>query len=95
MYSPIWKIDEILSMTEFGGKIGWFYGFVWYENELYFGEIFPGLGFTKGTGIWYPEDGKPVRGVFLVLSRMVKDVIWATKMRKRYHEEKGSGSTKA
>lgn len=78
MRSPIWKIDEILNMPEFGGKIGWFYGFIWYENELYFGEIYPGLGFTKEFDIWYPEEEKPVQTMFWTIGRIFKDVWWRT-----------------
>ena len=52
----IWTVEEIQKMPEFGGNVGWFYGFVKYEGKLYFTEIFPGLGFAnpvKEAMTWY------------------------------------------
>ena len=46
MRSPIYTIEEIHSMPEFGSKVGWFYGLIWYQKDLHLGEIYPGLGFS-------------------------------------------------
>ena len=69
MTSPIWKMEEIHALEEFGANSGWFYGFVRWEGKIHFGEIFPGLGFGQAFPQWSPR----------CWIWMIKDVYRATK----------------
>lgn len=48
MKNPIWTLEEIINLPEFGGKNGWFYGLVKnHETGLvWIYEIFPGMGYA-------------------------------------------------
>lgn len=56
MRSPIWSIEEIQRLKEFGAGSGWFYGIVRYEGKLHLGEIFPGLGFASVWPMYHPKN---------------------------------------
>lgn len=53
MRSPIWTLEEIQKLPEFGGDTGWFYGIVKRHDKWGWGiyEIFPGLGYTSAWPI--------------------------------------------
>lgn len=72
MRSPVWTIEEIHALPEFGGKVGWFYGLIRWEGKIHLGEIFPGLGFTRAVDRynWYSP---------WVWRHIVKDVWWAAR----------------
>lgn len=55
MRSPVWGIDEIKRLPEFGADTGWFYGLIRYEGRIHFGEIFPGMGFASPWPMWRPR----------------------------------------
>jgi len=53
MKSPIYTIDEIHDLPQFGSDHGWFYGLIRYEGKIHFGEIYPGMGFSQAFDSYF------------------------------------------
>jgi hypothetical protein len=54
MRSPIWTLDEIHELPEFGAQNGWFYGLVrdHETGKVKIYEIFPGIGYADVGLYW-------------------------------------------
>jgi len=72
----VWKLEDIKSLPEFGGDVGWFYGLVrnHENNKIKLCEIFPGLGYATAFPLWDKND---IKGLPKTLWWIAKDLWWA------------------
>ena len=58
MRSPVWALEEINKLPQFGADYGWFYGLVKHHEtgKVRICEIFPGLGYANPWPVYHPKN---------------------------------------
>ena len=79
----VWELEDIKSLPEFGGDVGWFYGLVRHheKNKIELCEIFPGLGYATAFPLWDKHEARYVWGLPKTLWFITKDLWWARSSR--------------